>query len=201
MVRKLQLASCIKKNMSRIGKNPITIPEKVEVSVSPSPDGGSIARVKGPKGELESSFRKEIKISVEDKKILFNRSGDEKLDKSLHGMTRTMIYNMILGVTEGFKKELDIVGVGYKAQLQGNKLILQIGYSHQLEINPPTKETKIEVDKNQTHITITGISKQIVGDLAAEIRGMRLPEPYKGKGIKYSDEKIRKKVGKSAVKK
>ena len=187
--------------MSRIGKNPIVIPEKVEVSVSPSSDGGSTVRVKGLKGELESSFRREIKISVENGEIVFKRSRDEKLDKSLHGMTRTMVQNMIIGVTEGFKKELDIVGVGYRAQLKENKLVLQIGYSHQVEIEPSTKETKIELDKNQIHIIITGISKQIVGDLAAEIRAVRSPEPYKGKGIKYSDEKIRRKVGKSAVKK
>ena len=108
---------------------------------------------------------------------------------------------MILGVTQGFKKELDIVGVGYRAQLQGTKLVLQMGYSHPVEVEPPNKETKIEIDKNQTHLTVTGISKQTVGDLAAYIRSVRAPEPYKGKGIKYSDEKIRRKVGKSAAKK
>ena len=186
--------------MSRIGKNPITIPEKVEVAITDTL-AGQVVKVKGPKGELESKFRKEIKITKEDKKITLVRESDEKLVKCLHGMSRSMLYNMILGVTEGFKKELDIVGVGYKAQLQGEKLVLQMGYSHPVEIESPNKETKIEIDKTQTHITITGINKQTVGDLAAYIRSVRQPEPYKGKGIKYSDERIRRKVGKSAAKK
>lgn len=187
--------------MSRIGRNPVQIPDKVEVAISDSPRGGQAVKVKGPKGELESNFREEIKIVKEDGKIVLTRKIDEDKVKSLHGLTRTLIENMILGVTQGFKKELDIVGTGYRAQLQGTKLVLQVGYSHQVEVEPPTKETKIEVDKNQTHLTITGISKQIVGDLAAHIRSIRSPEPYKGKGIKYSDEKIRRKVGKSAAKK
>ncbi len=126
---------------------------------------------------------------------------DEKLVRSLHGLTRSLLQNMLLGVTEGFKKDLDIIGIGYKAQLQGTKLVLQMGYSHPVEVEPPNKETKIEVDKTQTHITIVGINKQTVGDLAAYIRSVRSPEPYKGKGIKYSDERIRRKVGKSAAKK
>lgn len=186
--------------MSRIGRNPIQIPEKVEVTITDLPSGQTV-RIKGLKGELESSFRKEIKITKQEGKIVLSRENDEILSRKLHGMTRTLIYNMILGVTQGFKKELDIVGVGYRAQVQGTKLILQVGYSHPVEVESPTKETKIEIDKNQTHITISGISKQIVGDLAAHIRSVRPPEPYKGKGIKYSDERIRKKVGKSAAKK
>ncbi len=186
--------------MSRIGKNPIQTPEKVEVTLSESPLG-QIVKVKGPKGELQSSFRKEIKVIKEGNQIILSRENDEKLSKSLHGLSRTLIQNMILGVTQGYKKDLDIIGVGYRAQVQGNNLVLQIGYSHQVEIPSPTKETKIEVDKTQTHISITGICKQTVGDLAAKIRAVRLPEPYKGKGIKYTDEKIRRKAGKSAVKK
>ena len=186
--------------MSRIGKSPIQIPEKVDVSITDSPLGQTV-KVKGPMGELESTFRKEIKIVKQDGKIVLTRENDEILSRNLHGMTRTLIYNMILGITKGFKRELDIVGVGYRAQLQGAKLVLQVGYSHPVEVHPPNKETKIEVDKNQTHLTISGISKQTVGDLAAHIRSIKLPEPYKGKGIKYSDEKIRKKVGKSAAKK
>ena len=186
--------------MSRIGKNPIKIPDKVDVTITDT-SSVQVVRVKGPKGELESLFRKEIKITKEDGKIILKRENDEKLVRSLHGMTRSLVNNMILGVTEGFKKELDIVGVGYRAQLQGGKLVLQVGYSHPVEVEPPTKETKIEIDKNQTHITVTGISKQIVGDLSAYIRSLKFPEPYKGKGIKYSDEKIRRKVGKSAAKK
>lgn len=186
--------------MSRIGKNPINIPDKVEVTITDT-TGGQVVKVKGPKGELESKFRKEIKINKEDKKIVLSRENDEKLVRSLHGLSRSLLQNMIIGVTEGFKKDLDIVGVGYKAQLQGVKLVLQMGYSHPVEVEPPNKETKIEVDKTQTHITITGINKQTVGDLAAYIRSVRLPEPYKGKGIKYANERIRRKVGKSAAKK
>ena len=186
--------------MSRIGKNPIQLPEKVEISVAET-SSGSLVKIKGPKGELEFTLRKEIKIKVEGRTVILKRESEEKLIKSLHGTSRTMIQNMVSGVLEGFKKELDIVGIGYKAQMQGPKLILQVGYSHPVEIEPPSKETKIEIDKNQTHITITGINKQIVGDLAASIRAVRAPEPYKGKGIKYSNEKIRKKAGKSAAKK
>lgn len=186
--------------MSRIGKTPIQIPEKVEITISETPFGQTV-KVKGPKGELESKFRKEIKIKKEDSKVILERENDEKFVKSLHGLSRTLIQNMIVGVTQGYKKDLDIVGVGYRAQLQGSKLVLQIGYSHQVEIEPPDKETKIEVDKTQTHLSISGICKQTVGDLAAKIRNVRLPEPYKGKGIKYTDERIRRKAGKSAVKK
>ena len=186
--------------MSRVGNNPVELPEKVEAIITDSPSG-QVVKVKGPKGELETIFRKEIKIAKEDKKLVLSRMSNEKLVKSLHGMSRSMLHNMIVGVTQGFKKELDIVGVGYRAQLQGSKLVLQIGYSHQVEIEPPNKDTKIEVDKNQTHIVVVGILKQAVGDLASRIRDVRLPEPYKGKGIKYSDEKIRRKVGKSAAKK
>jgi large subunit ribosomal protein L6 len=155
--------------MSRIGKNPINIPDKVEVSITGT-SAGQIVKVKGPKGELETKFRKEIKIIKEDKKITLTRGNDEKLVRSLHGLSRSLLQNMILGVTEGFKKELDVIGVGYKAQLQGAKLVLQMGYSHPVEVESPNKETKIEVDKTQTHITITGINKQTVGDLAAYIR-------------------------------
>ncbi len=186
--------------MSRVGKQPIDIPEKVDVTITDTSNGQTL-NIKGPKGALVSNFRKEISIKKEDKKIVLTRANDEKLVKSLHGMTRAMINNMVIGVTQGFKKELDIVGVGYRAQVQGQKLVLQIGYSHPVEIEPPDKDTKIEVDKNQTHIVVVGIHKQAVGDLASKIRDVRLPEPYKGKGIKYSDEKIRRKVGKSAAKK
>lgn len=187
--------------MSRIGKNPVLIPEKVEVTISDSPDGSQTIKVKGPKGELQSVFRNEIKIAKADGKLNIARKNDEKLVKSLHGTSRNLLRNMMMGVTDGFKKELDIVGVGYRAQLQGNKLVLQIGYSHPVEILSPSKDTKIEIDKNQTHITVSGIDKQSVGDLAALIRSVREPEPYKGKGIKYSNEVIRRKAGKSAVKK
>lgn len=186
--------------MSRVGKNPITIPDKVDVNIIDLPQGGQKVTAKGPKGELQCEVRKEIKTSKQDGKIVLTRTNDEKLTRSLHGTLRALINNMLVGVSKGFTKELDIVGVGYRAQLQGPKLVLQIGYSHPVEIEPKTKDIKIDVEK-QTHITITGISKQAVGDLAAEIRSVRPPEPYKGKGIKYSNEFIRRKAGKSAGKK
>ena len=187
--------------MSRVGKNPITIPEKVEVTIDNNVSGGQSLLVKGPKGELRSVFRSEILLKKEDGKIFATRNSNEKLVKAIHGTTRTLIQNMIVGVTEGFKKELDIVGVGYRAQLTGNNLVLQVGYSKPVEVTPPSKELKIEVDKNLTHITITGVDKQAVGDFAALVRSVKEPEPYKGKGIKYSGEVIRRKAGKSAVKK
>lgn len=186
--------------MSRIGKNPVQILEKVEVTITPGVTD-QLVTVKGPKGELKASFRKEIIISKEGSQLVLTRKNDEKLTKSLHGMYRTLLQNMVSGVTGGFKKELEIVGVGYRAQMQGTKLVLQMGYSHPVEIQPTDKDTKIEVDKTQTKITVTGICKQSVGDVSAEIRSIRLPEPYKGKGIKYADERIRRKVGKSAAKK
>jgi len=186
--------------MSRVGKHPIQIPDKVEVQISTTPAGGQTVKIKGPKGELQSSFRNEIVITKENNQLIVTRKDDEKLTKSLHGTTRAMIQNMMIGVTDGFKKQLTIIGVGYRAQLQGNKLVLQIGYSHQVEVVPP-EGIKLEIDKTQTNITITGNNKQTVGDLAAYIRAVRKPEPYKGKGIKYSDEVIRRKAGKSAAKK
>lgn len=186
--------------MSRVGKNPVKLPEKVEVSFSESPLGEQIVTIKGPKGELQTTLRKEVFVKKEDGAILVERKDDEKLSKSLHGTTRSLLSNMVCGVTEGFTRKLNIVGVGYRAQLQGNKLVLQVGYSHQVEIVPP-EHTKIEIDKTQTNLTITGIDKKVVGDLASYIRSIRRPEPYKGKGIKYSDEIIRRKAGKSAAKK
>ncbi len=186
--------------MSRIGKNPIQIPDKVEVTIKQTLSESEVV-VKGPKGELKSAFKSVIAINKEDGFIVLTRTNELKSTRSLHGLYRTLIQNMILGVTVGFKKELDIVGVGYRAQMQGQKLLLQIGYSHPVEIEPVDKDTKIEVEKNQTKITISGINKQSVGDTAAEIRAVREPEPYKGKGIKYSNERIRRKVGKTAAKK
>ncbi len=186
--------------MSRIGKNPIEVLEKVEATITPGVTEQLVV-VKGPKGELKSSFRNAILISKEGGKLILTRKNEEKLTRSLHGMYRTLIQNMVNGVTTGFKKDLDIVGVGYRAQMQGTKLVLQMGYSHPVEIEPIDKNTKIEVDKTQTRITVSGICKQSVGDVSAEIRSVRLPEPYKGKGIKYAGEKIRRKVGKSAAKK
>lgn len=184
--------------MSRTGKNPITIPEKVDVKIETLTNGSQLIIVKGPKGEQKLVCKKGIQAKVEDGKVIFVRENEEKLTKSMHGTFRALVNNLIVGVTEGFTKELDIVGVGYRANMQGDKLVLQVGYSHPVEIEPKSKETKIEVDK-QTHIKIIGINRQEVGDLAAAIRDVRKPEPYKGKGIKYSNEVIRKKAGKSAA--
>lgn len=183
--------------MSRTGKAPVDIPDKVEATLSDLPSGSQCVKVKGPKGELELTTRKEVKVSQEEKTLVVTRTSDEKLARSLHGTTRSLIQNMVIGVSAGFTRELDIVGVGYRAQMQGTKLVLQVGHSHPVEIEPPNSDIKIEVEK-QVHIKITGTSKQDVGDLAAKIRSTRPPEPYKGKGIKYTDEVIRRKAGKSA---
>ncbi|ADQ15324.1 50S ribosomal protein L6 [Halanaerobium hydrogeniformans] len=176
--------------MSRIGKLPIEIPEKVDVSV----DGQKVT-VKGPKGELEREFKAGIDIKVEDNEIIVERNGDDIESRSMHGLVRSLIESMVNGVTKGFEKKLEMVGVGYSAQVQGNKLKLEVGYSHPVIIEAEG-EIEFEVEKN-TNITVKGIDKQLVGDTAAKIREVRKPEPYKGKGIKYVGEHIRRKVGKT----
>ena len=176
--------------MSRIGRSPIAIPAGVEVKV----DGNKIA-VKGPKGALEYAFSSNITVSVDGAVINVARPNDEKENRSLHGLTRTLISNMVIGVTEGFKKELDINGVGYRATKEGNKLVMNLGYSHQVIME---EKDGITIDvPNPNHIVVNGIDKQKVGQFAANIREKRPPEPYKGKGIKYSDEVIRRKEGKT----
>lgn len=176
--------------MSRIGKLPIDIPEKVDVKIN-----DNNVTVKGPKGELTKDFSPRISISVEDNKIIVDRPSDEKQDRSLHGLTRSMITSMIEGVTEGFEKKLEMVGVGYNAKVKGKDLELEVGYSHPVTIKA-TENIEFSVEKN-TNITVKGIDKQQVGEMAAKIRAVRKPEPYKGKGIKYADEHIRRKVGKT----
>ena len=179
--------------MSRIGRLPVTIPAGVTVDVT---DDNTIT-VKGPKGTLTRQLVPEMKISVEGTEILVTRPNDLKRSKSLHGLTRTLINNMVIGVTEGYSKKLEINGVGYRAEKSGSKLILSLGYSHKIEMDDPEGiETKVEGNV----ITVSGISKEKVGQYAAEIREKRSPEPYKGKGIKYSDEVIRRKVGKAGKK-
>ena len=184
--------------MSRIGKRPITIPDKVEVTISQSPTGGQTIRVKGPKGELTKTFRPEIIFKQEGNIINVTRRDDSREACALHGLSRTLLRNMVTGVSKGFVKNLEIVGVGYRAQAQGNKITLQLGHSHPIEIVAP-KEIQFKVDAN-TKVEITGIDKQIVGDIAAQIRSKRPPEPYKGKGVKYAGEKIRRKAGKAGAK-
>jgi len=177
--------------MSRIGLRPIEIPEGVEVTV----DGHTVT-VKGPKGELERKVHETMEVVLEDNTITVNRQNDLKESRALHGTTRSLIQNMIDGVRNGFEKELEIIGVGYRAQKQGNKLVIGAGYSHPVEIESE-EGIEIDVPKN-TEIIVKGIDKELVGVTAAKIRAIRSPEPYKGKGIRYKGEHVRRKEGKTA---
>lgn len=179
--------------MSRIGRKPIQVPAGVTVTLN-----GNDLKVKGPKGELEFKIHPNITLNLSDNVIEVIRPDDQKENRSLHGLTRALIQNMIKGVTEGYKKILDIVGVGYKAELKGNNLLLTMGYSHPIYFIPPDG-IKLETT-TPTQIIVSGIDKQLVGQVAAKIRSFRKPEPYKGKGIKYSTEVIRRKAGKTAGK-
>ena len=180
--------------MSRIGRMPVAIPAGVTVTIAEN----NLVTVKGPKGTLERELPVEMNIKEEDGHIVVTRPNDLKKMKSLHGLTRTLINNMIHGVTEGYEKVLEVNGVGYRAAKQGKKLVLSLGYSHPVEMEDPEGiETVLE---GQNKITVKGISKEKVGQYAAEIRDKRRPEPYKGKGIKYADEVIRRKVGKNGTK-
>ena len=177
--------------MSRIGRLPVAIPAGVEVSVA----AGNVVTVKGPKGTLERALPTEMEIK--DGHVVVTRPNDLKKMKALHGLTRSLIHNMVVGVSEGYTKELEVNGVGYRAQKQGKKLVLSLGYSHPVEMEDPEGlESKVDGNK----IIVSGISKEKVGQYAAEIRDKRRPEPYKGKGIKYADEVIRRKVGKTGKK-
>ena len=180
--------------MSRIGRMPVAIPAGVTVTIAEN----NLVTVKGPKGTLERELPVEMNIKEEDGHIVVTRPNDLKKMKSLHGLTRTLINNMIHGVTEGYEKVLEVNGAGYRAAKQGKKLVLSLGYSHPVEMEDPEGiETVLE---GQNKITVKGISKEKVGQYAAEIRDKRRPEPYKGKGIKYADEVIRRKVGKTGKK-
>ena len=179
--------------MSRIGRMPIAVPAGVTVEIAEN----NKVTVKGPKGTLERVLPSEMDIKLENGEVVVTRPNDLKKMKSLHGLTRTLIANMVTGVTEGYTKTLEINGVGYRAQKQGKKLVLSLGYSHPVEMEDPEGlESVVEDNK----ITVKGIDKENVGQYAAEIRGKRAPEPYKGKGIKYADEVIRRKVGKTGKK-
>ncbi|WP_272700310.1 50S ribosomal protein L6 [Desulfovibrio sp. Fe33] len=178
--------------MSRIGKNPIDIPSGVEVSV-----GASEIQVKGPKGSLNTPVDPSVEYKVEDGKVYVSRADDSRRSRGQHGLRRTLLANCVDGVTKGFTKTLEVIGVGYKVSVQGKKVVLNVGYSHPVEFDLPAGlEAKVEGSK----LTIEGIDKQLVGEVAAQIRRVRLPEPYKGKGIKYLDEVIRRKAGKSGSK-
>ncbi len=181
--------------MSRIGRMPVAIPAGVEISVA----DGNVVTVKGPKGTLVRTFHPAISIDVDGTVAHVKRPNDEKLNRSLHGLSRSLLHNMVIGVTDGFKKELEVNGVGYRASKEGNKLVLNVGYSHPVTMEE-TADVQIEVPA-QNKIVISGIDKQKVGQFAAEVRGKRPPEPYKGKGIKYADEVIRRKEGKACGKK
>lgn len=179
--------------MSRIGKKPVLVPKDVKLTLS-----GNTLKVKGPKGELESRFHRAMKIEVRDSEITVTRPNDLKENKALHGLTRALIQNMVHGVTKGYEKSLEIVGVGYKAEMKSKNLLLNIGYSHPIYFMPP-EEIALQTP-TPTQITISGIDRQLVGMVASKIRSIRKPEPYKGKGIKYSDEQIQRKAGKTAGK-
>ena len=180
--------------MSRIGRKPINIPAGVEVKID-----GSVVTVKGPKGTLTQKVHPNMNVAVEGNEIVVTRPDDEKENRSLHGLTRTLIHNMVVGVTEGYKKTLEVNGVGYRAQKQGSNLVMNLGFSHQVIVSEVPGIT-IDVPNANT-VVISGPDKQQVGQFAAEVREKRPPEPYKGKGIKYVDEVIRRKVGKTGAKK
>ena len=181
--------------MSRIGRAPITVPAGVEITLGDN----NVVTVKGAKGTLTQQFHPNMAIAMEGNVVTVTRPNDLKENRALHGLTRTLIYNMIVGVTEGFKKTLEVNGVGYRVALEGNKLVMNLGYSHQVIMEAPAGVT-IEVP-TPNQIIVSGYDKQLVGQFAANIREKRPPEPYKGKGIKYSDEVIRRKVGKTGAKK
>ncbi|MCI8645850.1 MAG: 50S ribosomal protein L6 [Firmicutes bacterium] len=180
--------------MSRIGIKPVDLPAGVEVKV----DGNNVVTVKGPKGELTEQISKLLKIEVKDGVVTVSRDSDAKAYREQHGLARTLIYNMVTGVTQGYEKKLELVGVGYKAEKKGKKLVLNLGYSHPIEMEDPegiTTETP-----SATEVLVKGTDKAVVGNYAANIRAWRKPEPYKGKGIKYAGEYIRRKEGKTGAK-
>ncbi|KYO63916.1 50S ribosomal protein L6 [Thermovenabulum gondwanense] len=179
--------------MSRVGKKPVEIPKNVEVKIE-----GNKVTVKGPKGTITKEFHKSMTIKMEDGKVIVERPSDEKEHKALHGLTRTIIANMVNGVVNGYQKSLVLEGVGYRAAKQGNKLVLTVGYSHPVEIEAPAG-IEFEVPA-QNKVIVKGIDKELVGITAANIRKVKEPEPYKGKGIRYENEVVRRKVGKAGAK-
>ena len=177
--------------MSRIGRMPVEVPQGVTVDIK-----GTYVRVKGLKGQMEHTFPASMKISLKDGEVIVERPSDERTHRALHGMTRAIINNMVVGVDKGFEKVLEINGVGYRAELSGKKLVINVGYSHPVEVEPPDGII-FEVEPRARLIKIQGYDKAAVGQVAADIRKIRPPEPYKGKGIKYIDERIRRKAGKA----
>jgi large subunit ribosomal protein L6 len=190
-IQSCQVSNLEEVEVSRIGRMPVVVPDGVEVKIK-----GSHVRVKGPKGELEHTFPADMKIKLEDGEVNVQRPSDLGMHRSLHGMTRALINNMVFGVSTGFEKILEVNGVGYRAELSDNNLILYVGYSHPVVIEPPTG-ISFDWDARARQIKVMGYDKQVVGQVAADIRKVRPPEPYKGKGIKYLDERIRRKAGKA----
>ena len=179
--------------MSRIGRLPVTIPAGVDVAID-----GQVVTVKGPKGQLSHTVAEPIAVALADGTVAVTRPDDERLSRSLHGLTRTLINNMVVGVTEGFEKKMEIRGTGYRVMARGSDLEFALGYSHSITVQPPTGITFAV--ENQTKFAIQGIDKQLVGETAANIRKLRKPDPYKGKGVRYADEVIRLKAGKAGKK-
>ena len=179
--------------MSRIGRKPISLPPGVEIKIE-----DNIITVKGPKGVLSQAIPEDITINQQESELLVTRPSDAKRHRAMHGLARALVANMVTGVTTGFEKKLEMVGVGYRAQLQGNKLVINIGFSHPVEVDPP-QGIEFEVPA-VTKITVKGIDKQLVGNTAADIRAIRKPEPYKGKGLRYENEAVRRKAGKTGAK-
>ncbi|HMW32395.1 MAG TPA: 50S ribosomal protein L6 [bacterium] len=180
--------------MSRIGKKPVAIPDKVTVTVK-----GSVVTVKGPKGELTKQFHPEAMVEVKDKEIIVSRKNNTNFQRALHGSVRAIIAGMVTGVSDGYERKLDIIGVGFKAEAKGKVIQFNLGFSHPILFAPPTG-VEIAIP-TPTSVSIKGINKELVGQVAQKIRSFKMPEPYKGKGIKYSDETIRRKAGKAATKK
>jgi large subunit ribosomal protein L6 len=176
--------------MSRIGRLPVAIPSTVDVTI----DGRQLT-VKGPKGTLSRTLHPDMAVAKEDGNIVVSRPTEQKMHKQLHGLTRTLVNNMVVGVTDGYRKGLEITGVGYRATLNGNKLTLNLGYSHPVEIDPPDG-ISFELE-NPTRLAVVGIDKELVGQVAAQVRATRKPEPYKGKGVRYAGEYVRRKAGKA----
>lgn len=180
--------------MSRIGKKPISLPDKVAVAI----DGQAVV-VKGPKGELKQTLHPDMQLKQEDGQLLVERPSDERQHRALHGLTRALVANMVHGVSEGFQKVLVIEGVGYSSELRGKDLVMKLGYSHEIVVAPPDG-ISFEVEDRGRLVRINGIDKQVVGQVAANVRELRPPEPYKGKGVRYSDERVRRKAGKAGKK-
>jgi large subunit ribosomal protein L6 len=177
--------------MSRIGVKPVPVPATVQMEIAE----GNLVTVKGPKGELQQQLPDEIILDREDGQVVVKRPSEIRRHKALHGLTRTLLNNMVVGVTEGFKKDLEIAGVGYRAAKDGSALVLQVGYSHPVRLDPPAGITYLVEGNNK--VSVQGIDKQLVGEEAARVRNVRKPEPYKGKGIRYANERIRRKAGKA----